>query len=91
MNMMSKIGGNEAARSAKEQIMNETAGSRPAQAEIPDDEDLLTISDIVARTKKHRATIYRWIDRGIFPAGRQMGDGSRLWTRREYRDWVGQR
>lgn len=86
--MMSKVETEGAVRSQKEHIMNESAQSRAAQTDIPDDEDLLTIGDIVARTKKHRATIYRWIDRGIFPAGRQMGDGTRLWTRREYRDWV---
>ncbi|QEH81149.1 AlpA family phage regulatory protein [Sphingomonas sp. C8-2] len=55
---------------------------------VPADEDLLTITDIIERTKKDRATIYRWIKRGIFPAGRLTGPNSRAWTRREYRDWL---
>jgi len=58
------------------------------QNALPDDEDLLTIADITVRTKKDRATIYRWIKRGIFPAGRLTGPNSRAWTRREYRAWL---
>ncbi len=56
--------------------------------QLPEDEDLLTIADITDRTKKDRATIYRWIKRGIFPAGRLTGPNSRAWTRREYRNWL---
>jgi predicted DNA-binding transcriptional regulator AlpA len=55
---------------------------------LPDDEDLLTIADIEARTKKHRTTIRRWIEKGLFPAGRMTGPQSRQWTRREYREWL---
>ncbi|MBD3762597.1 AlpA family transcriptional regulator [Rhizorhabdus sp.] len=57
-------------------------------APVPDDEDLLTIADITERTKKNRATIYRWIKGGLFPPGRMTGPNSRQWTRREYRNWL---
>jgi predicted DNA-binding transcriptional regulator AlpA len=54
---------------------------------VPDDEDLLTMSDITDRTKKDWATIYRWIKQG-FPPGRLIGPNSRQWTRKEYRAWL---
>lgn len=60
-----------------------------AMTRIPEDEDLLTMKDLVARTKLHRATIYRMIGKGTFPAGRPTGDNSRRWTRREIREWIG--
>lgn len=58
------------------------------KAPLPADEDLLTIGDITERTKKDRATIYRWIKRGLFPKGRLTGPNSRAWTRGEYRAWL---
>lgn len=58
-----------------------------AMTRIPEDEDFLTMKDIVARTKLHRATIYRLIEAGSFPKGRATGPNSRRWTRREFREW----
>jgi predicted DNA-binding transcriptional regulator AlpA len=55
---------------------------------LPDDEDLLTMKDIVARTKVHRATIYRLIAADLFPKGRTIGPNTRRWTRRELREWL---
>lgn len=60
----------------------------PIEPAIPDDEDLLTMKDVLARTKFNRATIYRKIAAGTFPAGRSVGGNSRRWTRREFRQWV---
>ena len=61
--------------------MNAMTQIRPS-AEIPEDEDLLTVQDVAARVKVTVTTVYRWISAGRFPGGRMIG-GSRRWTRRE--------
>lgn len=58
---------------------------------IPPEVDCISMRDIVARTKKNRATIYRMIAAGKFPQGKQCGGNSRIWTEREFRDWLDDR
>jgi predicted DNA-binding transcriptional regulator AlpA len=55
---------------------------------LPDDEEFLTMKDLVVRTKLHRATIYRLIAADLFPKGRAIGPNSRRWLRRDVREWI---
>lgn len=50
--------------------------------------ELLTMADLIAFTGLHRATIYRLIAAGTFPAGKHTGANSRRWTRAEITAWV---
>jgi len=43
----------------------------------------LTIGDLEDRYKRHRATVYRWIKRGLFPPPRRMTPGTSLWPLNE--------
>ena len=45
---------------------------------------LLRYPDLVARgIVNNRATLYRWIKAGRFPAGFKMGPNTRVWTEDE--------
>ena len=45
---------------------------------------LLRYSDLLERgIVRNRATLYRWIRAGRFPAGFKMGENTRLWTEAE--------
>ena len=39
----------------------------------------LTIGDLEDRYSRHRATIYRWIKRGLFPEPTRITPGTSLW------------
>jgi predicted DNA-binding transcriptional regulator AlpA len=41
----------------------------------------IDIAAVIAVTGRSRATIYRWVDKGILPAPRKLGVGTQnLWT-----------
>jgi len=43
----------------------------------------LTIGDLEDRYSRHRATIYRWIKRGLFPEPTRITPGTSLWPLKE--------
>lgn len=55
--------------------------------EIAPDDRLLTMKQVREIVPKDKATIYRWIKRGIFPAGYQIGPQSVAWLRSEVMEW----
>lgn len=48
---------------------------------------LLKIKDVVAETSLHRATIYRGVKAGTFPAPRRIGKHRVAWTEAELEAW----
>lgn len=53
----------------------------------PEPNDLLTVHDIVARLQLSRATVYRYVDEGLFPAPLRLGGGATRWVRGEVDAW----
>lgn len=51
------------------------------------DDALLTFAQVAAMTKLSRATIYRGIAAGTFPAPAKIGAASR-WSRNEVNAWI---
>lgn len=48
---------------------------------------LLKIADVMARTKRSKAAIYRDVRRGTFPAPRKVGASS-FWVESEVAKWI---
>lgn len=48
---------------------------------------LLKIDEVARTTTLHRATIYRRIKAGTFPAGRSTGGRRVVWSSPEVEDW----
>ena len=61
---------------------------RPLPASLPPHERLLTLEQILERVPKSVSTIYRWMDRGIFPRSRQIVPGSVVWLESEFLAWL---
>lgn len=55
--------------------------------EIAPGDRLLTMKQLREIVPKDKATIYRWIKQGIFPAGYQIGPQSVAWLRSEVMEW----
>ena len=57
-----------------------------------EDDELLTLTDIVEWIKVSESTIYRWIDEGIFPRPLKLGAESKQspmrWIRKDVSDWI---
>lgn len=52
---------------------------------------LLTMKQVREIVPKDKATIYRWIKRGIFPAGYKIGPQSVAWRQSEVLEWFASR
>ena len=61
--------------------MNQTATIAP-------DDRLLTLHQVREIVPKDKATIYRWIAKGHFPAGYRIGPASVAWLRSEILEWA---
>lgn len=61
---------------------------RPPPANV---DQMLTMRDVLAITRRHRATIYRWISAGLFPAPREYKGHQIGWARSDIERWQGQR
>lgn len=55
---------------------------------ISPDDRLLTLKQVREIVPKDKATIYRWIKKGIFPAGHRIGPASVAWLRSEVLEWA---
>ncbi|EQB15729.1 helix-turn-helix transcriptional regulator [Sphingobium lactosutens] len=56
--------------------------------QIAPDDRLLTLKQVREIVPKDKATIYRWIGKGIFPDRYRIGPGSVGWLRSEILAWV---
>ena len=54
-------------------------------------DQMLTMRDVLAITRRHRATIYRWISAGLFPAPREYKGHQIGWAKSDIESWQGQR
>ena len=54
-------------------------------------DQMLTMRDVLAITRRHRATIYRWISAGLFPAPREYKGHQIGWARSDIESWQGRR
>ncbi|NWK96545.1 hypothetical protein DM806_12915 [Sphingobium lactosutens] len=52
---------------------------------------LLTLRQVREIVPKDKATIYRWIKTGNFPAGYQIGPASVAWLQSEVTAWIAER
>lgn len=57
-------------------------------ATISPDDRLLTLRQVREIVPKDKATIYRWIAKGHFPAGYRIGPASVAWLRSEILEWA---
>lgn len=58
-------------------------------AAVPRAQDnIIRMRDVQRRTGLHRATIYRKIHAGTFPAGVKIGENSTGWYESEVNRWV---
>ena len=53
----------------------------------PDPDDLLTVQDVMGRTRLSRPTIYRYVAADRFPAPIKLSGGTTRWVRREVDAW----
>lgn len=52
-------------------------------------EHSLTIREVEAVTRRTRATIYRWMNRGVFPHPIQpVPNGPNIWPETSIREWL---
>lgn len=58
---------------------------------VDTDTSLLRLDQVLAMTGHSRATIYRWIKQGVFPAGIKTGSKSKRWPRTDIEKWVAER
>jgi prophage regulatory protein len=52
---------------------------------------MLTMRDVLTITRRHRATIYRWIAAGLFPAPREYNGHQIGWAQSDIECWQGKR
>lgn len=64
---------------------------REPKPPIANVDQMLTMRDVLAITRRHRATIYRWISTGLFPAPREYKGHQIGWARSDIEGWQGQR
>ena len=59
------------------------------------EEELLTLAEIVDWIKVSESTIYRWMDEGIFPRPLKLGAETKQspmrWIRKDVSDWINTR
>lgn len=58
---------------------------------VPNVDQMLTMRDVLTITRRHRATIYRWIAAGLFPAPREYKGHQIGWARSDIESWQGSR
>jgi prophage regulatory protein len=63
-------------------------GTKPPVTNV---DQMLTMRDVLTITRRHRATIYRWIAAGLFPAPREYKGHQIGWARSDIESWQGQR
>jgi prophage regulatory protein len=51
-------------------------------------ERLLTIKEVMAKTSLGSSTIYRRIEEGTFPRGRDLGGSCVRWVQSEIDEWI---
>lgn len=62
--------------------------SRASHESVMDDEIVL-MREVVRRTKRHRSTIYRWMERDEFPAQLRTKCGRAIgWSRIAFESWM---
>ena len=52
---------------------------------------LIRLPDVIAKTGLGRASIYRYIDLGEFPAPVRVGERASAWVEQEVDDWINRR
>jgi prophage regulatory protein len=62
-----------------------------AKPPVTNVDQMLTMRDVLTITRRHRATIYRWIAAGLFPAPREYKGHQIGWARSDIEIWQGQR
>jgi prophage regulatory protein len=62
-----------------------------AKPPVTNVDQMLTMRDVLTITRRHRATIYRWIEAGLFPAPREYKGHQIGWARSDIESWQGQR
>ena len=48
----------------------------------------LRLPEVLQMTGMGKSTIYRWMDKGIFPKQIQLGERSVVWDEQEITDWM---
>lgn len=53
------------------------------------DDEIVLMREVVRRTKKHRSTIYRWMERDEFPQQLKTRSGRAIgWSRNAFESWM---
>jgi prophage regulatory protein len=73
---------------SKEKKRPSNGEGKPPVANV---DQMLTMRDVLTITRRHRATIYRWIAAGLFPAPREYKGHQIGWARSDIECWQGQR
>lgn len=64
-----------------------TPTSAPKESAMGD--EIILMREVVRRTKRHRSTIYRWMDSGEFPAPLRTKTGRAIgWSRLVIESWI---
>ena len=66
-------------------------GHQHVKEPVIDVDQMLTMRDVLTITRRHRATIYRWIAAGLFPAPREYKGHQIGWVQSDIENWQGQR
>ena len=74
-------------RTAEPDLFNYAQLQSPTPA-TPVDEELWSIKIVKAKTGLSRASVYKYIARGLFPRQRQLGPGRVAWRASEVRGWI---
>ena len=51
----------------------------------------LHLPEVLQMTGMGKSTIYRWMDKGIFPKQIQLGERSIVWDEQEITDWMSEK
>ena len=65
----------------------EVGGSCP----LPMDDELWSIKIVKAKTGLSRASVYKYMEQGLFPRQRHLGPGRVAWRASDVRAWIGSR
>ena len=57
----------------------------------PVDDELWSIKIVKAKTGLSRASVYKYITRGLFPRQRQLGPGRVAWRASDVQGWINSR
>ena len=58
-----------------------------SSTQTADPNDLLTLADVIGRTRLSRPTIYRWMAQRRFPPPLKLSAGAVRWVRRDIDAW----